>query len=101
MALSPVGFRPPVRENFPRIGLFYSFRVNGDNDALCPEPFCGLLHKKRTFDRSRIDAHLVRPGIEQVADIIECAYTPAYGNRHEDTCRGAFDHIDDRLPVFV
>ena len=49
----------------------------------------------------RIDRNLIRSGQQQFSNIVDCAHTPTYSQRHEDLFRRSCDHVVDRIAIFV
>ena len=64
-----------VGENLPMVAN--AFGVDGDRDALTAEMGREFGDERRPGDSGRIDRDLVRPGVQQGADIRQGANPPA------------------------
>ena len=67
--------------------------INRDDDALRAEFFRGLAHELRIEHRRGVDADLVGAGVEQSADVFECAYASTHRQWNKDFTRHLFHHM--------
>ena len=70
--------------------------IDRDHDRLRAELDRQLVHQFRPVDRSRHDAHLVRPGAEEGSGILHRADAPANGEGDEDRLRRPAHDIEHR-----
>jgi hypothetical protein len=78
-----------------------AFGIDIDDDALAAEAEGGFANEVGVADGCGIDGNFVATGLEESADIFECADTAADSERHEDDFRGACDDIEDDTALFV
>ncbi|MOA02258.1 hypothetical protein D3C78_1217020 [compost metagenome] len=92
--IQPGGLAAAVGEDFPARGFAgtgHLLRVDGDDDALRTEARSGLANELRIEHRGGVDRHLVRTGIEQIADVLHRAHAAADGQRDEHLAGHALD----------
>src|SRR5215831_20999018 len=102
--IEPSGIAPPMRKNFPALGLAwlrYALGIDGDDDALVTKLFRRLLHEFPPGDSRRVDRHLVGAGSQELADVLDRAYPAADGERHEASLGRAPHHVEDDVAVLV
>src|SRR5690606_19718488 len=93
-----------VGEDFPAVWFTLGadlLRVDGHHDALRAETVGRLAHEVRIADGGRIDAYLVRAGIEQVADVGDRAHTAANGQRDEYLAGHALHRMQHGVAAFM
>ena len=77
-----------------RAVLRHPFGVDGDHDALIAEFLRRLAHEAPVVHRRRVDRHLVGPGKQQLADVLNGAHAAADRERHETGLGRAPDHVE-------
>jgi hypothetical protein len=62
--------RPPPHEDIPAwiAGILAAAGINGDHNALRPDPITGRINKLGITDRRRVNADLVGSGPQQFFD---------------------------------
>ena len=76
------------------------FGVDRRDDALAAEFLGRLAHEFGARDRGGVDRHLVGPGEQQPADVLDRAHAAADGQRHEAFLGRAAHHVIERVAVF-
>jgi hypothetical protein len=74
-------------------------RIDRDHDRLRAEAVRRLGHELRPLDRGGVDAHLVRPGVEELPHVFHRAHPAAHGEGDEDLVGHALDHLHDRVAL--
>ncbi len=86
-ASMPVGVLPPwvwtSKYRVRRLHRLRAFRVDGHHDALAAEPLRPAVDDIGSIHCGGVDGHLVRPGPEYLADVLDRTDTAAHGERYE------------------
>src|SRR5690606_5260160 len=93
-----------VGENFPAVWFAFGadfLGINGNDDALRTKTAGSFADKFGIAHRRRIYTDLVSTGVEQVANILQCAHATADGKRNEDFRCHAFDRVQGSIAIFV
>ncbi len=75
--------------------------INRHHNALGAKALGGLAHELGVVHRRGIDADLVRPGIEKVADMADMTHATAHCQRDEDLAGHALHRFIGGIPALV
>ena len=81
-------------------GLWASFGVDSQNDALTSEPLRGLSDETRVLDRRGVERDLICPSEEEGPDILKIPNAAPHGEGGKGPFGRLFDDADQNLPAF-
>jgi hypothetical protein len=93
--IEPARFASAMRVDLPAV-IRLALRVDGDDDALRPEPPRPFGDQLGALHRGGLDRDLVRAGAQQGADLVDLANAATDGEWDKNLARGPFDHVDQR-----
>ena len=75
--------------------------VHGDHDALRTEGLRAFGNDRWIMHGARVQAHLVRPGPEDLLDIVKRPQPASNGQREEELVGRPLDEVDDDAPLLL
>ena len=91
----------PARPLGDQVIALALLRVDGHDDALRTVFLGRIADHLRVGDRRRIEADLVRAGIEQAAHVLHDAHPAAHRQRDEDLRGHRFDDVQDQVATIA
>ena len=85
--------------DLPRFGRRL-LRIDRRDNALRAEVRCRRLDQAGIAHGGRVDADLVRAGVEKRADVVDRGNATAHRERNEHLVRDGFDHVVEEAPRF-
>ena len=75
--------------------------VNSNNNALAAKTAGSLLHKSGIFYCRRVDGNLIRPGIQQITDVLQRPDATTYSQGNKHLFSRPPDHINNNIPLIA